>query len=93
MAFTRQSFKGSNSVVPSKSQIIVGEETVDIQDKQGQGSAISNTGLDDTLANKKSLPGAFNVAQMTGVKFNEISEKFNKDNISRWFRDDGNTTT
>ncbi len=81
MAFTRQSFKGNNSVEPADTN------------KQGQGSAISNTGLDDTLANKKSLPGAFNVAQMTGVKFNEISEKFNKDNISRWFRDDGNTTT
>ncbi len=81
MAFTRQSFKGNNSVEPADTN------------KQGQGSAISNTGLDDTLANKKSTPGAFNVAQMTGVKFNEISEKFNKDNISRWFRDDGNTTT
>ena len=93
MAFTRQSFKGNNSVLPSKSQIIVGEETVDIQDKQSQGSAISNTGLNDTLANKKGLPGAFNLSQMTGVNFTEIPEKFNKDNISRWFRDNSNTTT
>tara|TARA_R100001198_G_C5116269_1_gene141253 strand:+ start:58 stop:303 length:246 start_codon:yes stop_codon:yes gene_type:complete len=81
MAFTRQSFKGNNSVEPADT------------DKQGQGSEISNTGLDDTLANKKGLPGAFNLLQMTGVHFNEILERFNKDNISRWFRDDGNTTT
>tara|TARA_R100000231_G_scaffold138902_1_gene118462 strand:- start:5018 stop:5263 length:246 start_codon:yes stop_codon:yes gene_type:complete len=81
MAFTRQSFKGNNSVEPADTN------------KQGQGSEISNTGLDDTLANKKSLPGAFNLSQMTGVNFTEIPENFNKDNISRWFRDDGNTTT
>tara|TARA_Y100000361_G_scaffold63397_1_gene55740 strand:+ start:43 stop:288 length:246 start_codon:yes stop_codon:yes gene_type:complete len=81
MAFTRQSFKGNNSVEPADTN------------KQGQGSEISNTGLDDTLANKKGLPGAFNLSQMTGVNFTEIPESFNKDNISRWFRDDGNTTT
>ena len=81
MAFTRQSFKGNNSVEPADTN------------KQGQGSEISNTGLDDTLANKKGLPGAFNLSQMTGVNFTEIPENFNKDNISRWFRDDGNTTT
>ena len=81
MAFTRQSFKGNNSVEPADTN------------KQGQGSEISNTGLDNTLANKKGLPGAFNLSQMTGVNFTEIPESFNKDNISRWFRDDGNTTT
>tara|TARA_R100001086_G_scaffold37517_1_gene16716 strand:+ start:8771 stop:9016 length:246 start_codon:yes stop_codon:yes gene_type:complete len=81
MAFTRQSFKGNNSVEPADTN------------KQGQGSEISNTGLDDTLANKKGLPGAFNLSQMTGVNFTEIPESFNKDNISRWFRDDSNTTT
>ena len=81
MAFTRQSFKGNNSVEPADTN------------KQGQGSEISNTGLDDTLANKKGLPGAFNLSKMTGVNFTEIPESFNKDNISRWFRDDGNTTT
>lgn len=93
MAFTRQAFKGNNSILPSKSQFEDDGDTIIIQDKQSQGSEISNTALDDTLANKKGLPGAFNLSQMTGVNFDEILERFNKDNISRWFRDDGNTTT
>ena len=99
MGFTRQSFKGSNSVEPADTN------------KQGQGSGISNTGIailnnpEETnellhvySGPKKTLPGGFKFNQMTGVKFNDSdwdsgTGKFNKDNISRWFRDDGNTTT
>tara|TARA_Y100001937_G_scaffold37383_1_gene53297 strand:- start:13053 stop:13331 length:279 start_codon:yes stop_codon:yes gene_type:complete len=92
MAWTRETIKGNNSVEPADTY------------KQGSGlhTADSNLVVDDGGGNfsgpKLTAPGAFKFNQITGVFFNDagwdsITGKFSKDKISRWFRDDGSTTT
>ena len=92
MAWARESIKGNNSVEPA-----------DVN-KQGSGLSIADSNLviddgDGTFSGpKKSAPGAFKLNQMTEVYFNDTDWDsstgiLNKDKISRWFRDDGNTTT
>ena len=84
MAWASQAFQGSNSVEPADTN------------KQGPGLAISNTGIETSLANKKKYPGALSLKDMSGIQFDgafEAGTSWNTDNISKWFRDDGNTTT
>ena len=92
MAWTRASIKGNNSVEPADTN------------KQGSGFSIADSGLaiddgDGTFSGpKKNTPGAFKLNQLTEVRFNDsdwdaITGKWNEDKISKWFRDDGNTTT
>ena len=85
MAWARTGLKGMNADDPNS----------DV--KQGPGSHISDTGAIESLANFKIKPGAYSFDRLAGIYFQDASwdsdSNFSVDNISRWFRDDGNTTT
>ena len=81
MAWSRQGLKGMNADDPIS----------DI--KQGPGSSIADTGAVQSLDNFKVKPGAYSFDKLAGIEFPNLNANFNEDGISRWFRDDGNTTT
>tara|TARA_R110002020_G_scaffold444956_1_gene656659 strand:- start:1751 stop:1996 length:246 start_codon:yes stop_codon:yes gene_type:complete len=81
MAWSRQGLKGMNADDPISNV------------KQGPGSNISDTGAIESLANFKIKPGAYSFDKLSGIEFPNLDANFNVDGISRWFRDDGSTTT
>jgi len=92
MVWTRETIKGTNSVEPADTN----------KQSSGLHTADSNLVIDDgdgTFSGPKlSSPGAFKLNQMTEIYFNDLNWDsstgiLNKDKISRWFRDDGSTTT
>ena len=85
MAWSRTAFKGKNSIEPV-SPIKQGADT----------SHVFETGLLVNLENKKNQPGAINFKDMSEIEFDggfEAGTSWDTDNISKWFRDDGSTTT
>ena len=63
---------------------------------KGAQAHISETGLLVNLENKKNQPGAINFKDMSEIEFDggfEAGTSWDTDNISKWFRDDGSTTT
>jgi len=99
MAWTRETIKGNNSVEPAETyKQGSGLHTADSGAVIHDNPEESNESLHTYSGPKKSAPGAFKLNQLTGVFFNDADWDsstgiFNKDKISRWFRDDGNTTT
>ena len=99
MAWTRASIKGNNSVEPVSrnkqgSGLSIAGSGVSIHDNPEE----PNESVHTYSGPKKSTPGAFKLNQLTGVRFNDsdwdaITGKWSEDKISKWFRDDGNTTT
>ena len=84
MAWSRTGLKGMNADDPTSNV------------KQGPGTHISETGIIVNIANKKTYPGAINFKDMSDIEFDgafDIGARWNTDDISKWFRDDGSTTT
>jgi hypothetical protein len=80
MGWKRTALKGINGREPSSNV------------KMGHGSDIEDSGIIVNASNKTNYPGAINFNVMD-VNFNASSGNWNSDGISRWFRDDGTTTS
>jgi hypothetical protein len=85
MAWSRRGLKGMNAIDPISSV------------KQGPGVSIADTGAIESLVNFRIKPGAYSFDRLSGIYFQDASwdsdSNFNTNNMSKWFRDDGSTTT
>ena len=85
MAWSRRGLKGMNAPDPISPV------------KDGPGVSFADTGAIESLANFRIKPGAYPFNRLSGIYFHDASwdsdSNFNTNNISKWFRDNGSTTT